>query len=115
MVSSSASTAASPKPSAENPNAAAHGEPFPAMPIATPSSPASLPTTTAPASNASATSLPSKPWPISRDQTRSQGRRQRGRRPLHRRAKHPWREFGAAEIKALALGRLTRGGLEHQI
>src|SRR5450631_3367373 len=33
----------------------------------------------------------------------------------HRRAEYPWREFGAAEIKALALGRLARGGLEDQV
>jgi hypothetical protein len=33
----------------------------------------------------------------------------------HRRPKHPGREFGAAEVEALALGRLSRGGLEHQI
>src|ERR1700737_683701 len=36
-------------------------------------------------------------------------------RGLHRRPKHPWREFGAAEIKTLALGRLSRSGLQHQI
>ena len=33
---------------------------------------------------------------------------------LHRRAQHPRREFGAAEIKTLALGRLARRGLQHQ-
>jgi hypothetical protein len=33
----------------------------------------------------------------------------------HRRPKHPGREFGAAEIEAFALGRLARGGLEHQV
>src|SRR5258705_13844603 len=33
----------------------------------------------------------------------------------HRRAKHPGREFGAAEIKALALGRLSRSRLQHQL
>src|ERR1700733_12359338 len=34
---------------------------------------------------------------------------------LHRRAEYPGSEFGAAEIEALALGRLARGGLEHQV
>src|SRR5258705_13875720 len=34
---------------------------------------------------------------------------------LHRRAKHPGRELGTAEIKTLALGRLARGGLQHQL
>src|SRR3981081_769844 len=39
-----------------------------------------------------------------------------GRRgELHRRAKHPWRKLGAAEIKTLALGRRAGGGLQHQI
>src|SRR3954465_12859089 len=34
---------------------------------------------------------------------------------LHGSPEHPWREFGTAEVKALALGRLSRGGLQHQI
>src|ERR1700677_3868129 len=33
----------------------------------------------------------------------------------HRRAKHPGRELGAAEIKTFALGRLAGGGLQHQV
>src|SRR4030088_2513796 len=33
----------------------------------------------------------------------------------HRRAKHPWREFGASEIKTLAFGRLSRSRLQHQV
>src|SRR3954465_14044540 len=34
---------------------------------------------------------------------------------LHGSPEHPWREFGTAEVKALALGRLSRGGLQHEI
>ena len=34
--------------------------------------------------------------------------------PLHRRAKHPGREFGAAEIKTLALGWRSRSGPQHR-
>src|SRR5579871_845174 len=33
----------------------------------------------------------------------------------HRRAEHPGRKFGAAEIEAFALGRLAGSGLEHQL
>src|SRR6185437_11145701 len=33
----------------------------------------------------------------------------------HRCAEHPGREFSAAKIKTLALGRLSRGGPEHQL
>src|ERR1700733_11247081 len=43
----------------------------------------------------------------------SQERRQRT--PPNHSPEHPWRELGAAEIEALALGRLTGGGLEHQV
>src|SRR5271167_4166404 len=74
MVSSNASTAALPKPSAGSPNAAAHGVPSLAMPIATPSSTDSWLITIAPVLNASPTLLPWKLLPISRDQTLSQGR-----------------------------------------
>src|SRR5947208_2413750 len=35
--------------------------------------------------------------------------------PLHRRSEDPRGEFGTPAIKAFALGRLARGGLEHQI
>src|ERR1700749_3149761 len=47
----------------------------------------------------------------------SQGRRRSGGWivALHRRSEHPRRELGAAEIKALALGRLARGGLEDEV
>src|ERR1700733_731022 len=34
---------------------------------------------------------------------------------LHRRAEYPGRKFGAAKIEALALGRLARSRLEHQV
>src|SRR3981081_3742487 len=34
---------------------------------------------------------------------------------LHGSPEPPWREFGTAEVKALALGRLSRGGLQHQV
>src|SRR5882672_11722602 len=34
---------------------------------------------------------------------------------LHRGPKHPRRKLGAAEIKTLALGRLARCGLQHQL
>src|ERR1700694_4756788 len=34
---------------------------------------------------------------------------------LHRRSKHPWREFGGAEVEAVALGRLSRRRLQHQV
>src|SRR5664279_1978037 len=34
---------------------------------------------------------------------------------LHRCPKHPGREFGAAEVKTLALGGLAGSGLEHEI
>src|SRR4051794_5871165 len=44
-----------------------------------------------------------------------QGYRRRATRGLHRRAQHPGRELGAAEIKTLALGRLARRGLEDEI
>src|ERR1700728_3501783 len=34
---------------------------------------------------------------------------------LHRSPKYPGREFGAAEIEAFALGRLTGSGFQHQV
>src|SRR4051812_12303326 len=43
------------------------------------------------------------------------GYRRRATTRLHRRAQHPWRELGAAEIKTLALGRLSGRGLEDEI
>src|SRR4051794_39899162 len=43
------------------------------------------------------------------------GYRRRATTRLHRRAQHPWRELGAAEIKTLALGRLARRGLEDEL
>jgi transposase-like protein len=76
---SSASTAVSSTPSAANPSAVSRGGCSGHIKIVTPSSIASSMTTIELASNASITALRSKSSkhsPISRDQTRSQGRRQ---------------------------------------
>src|SRR5689334_19458034 len=35
--------------------------------------------------------------------------------PSHRRPEYPRRKLGAAEIEALALGRLAGGGFQHQV
>src|SRR6187399_219774 len=73
MVSSNASIAVLPMQSAENQSAASPIGCSALTPIATPSLTASFMTTIEPGSNASAISLRSKLWPISRDQTRRRG------------------------------------------
>jgi IS30 family transposase len=75
MAWSSASTAASSMRSAASPSAALRAGCSDPIPTAMSSSIASSGITTVPASNASTTSPPCKPSPISRDQTLSQGRR----------------------------------------